>query len=89
MSLISDALKKARDPASELPPRLSQTLAALQSGCSEKEISTKLGISPHTVHNYVKALHQRLGVSSRGELLAKMKKQEGFLPKLSAVKLEE
>jgi hypothetical protein len=78
-----DALKKAKDPASELPPRLAQTLAALQSGSSEKQVSIQLGISPHTVHNYVKILHQRLGVSSRGELLAKTPRADGFLPKLS------
>jgi hypothetical protein len=65
-----DALRKAKDPGSDLPPRLAQTLAALQAGQSEKQVSIQLGISPHTVHNYVKILHQRLGVTSRGELLA-------------------
>jgi hypothetical protein len=80
----NDALLKARDPNSELPPRLAQTLAALQEGCSEKQVSLKLGISQHTVHNYVKALHQRLGVSSRGELLAKMPQPSGsFTPTFS------
>ncbi len=78
-----DALDKVRDPGSELPPRLSQTLAALQAGCSEKEVSNRLGISPHTVHNYVKALHQRLGVTSRGELLSKVPQADGFLPRFS------
>ena len=79
-----DALLRARDPATELPPRLAQTLAALQSGCSEKEVSLRLGISRHTVHNYVKALHHRLGVSSRGELLAKTAQpQTPFLPQFS------
>jgi DNA-binding CsgD family transcriptional regulator len=66
-----DALDQARDPNHDLPPRLLQTLEALRAGCSEKQVSLKLGISQHTVHNYVKALHHRLGVSSRGELLAK------------------
>ena len=79
-----DALKRATDPGSDLPPRLAQTLAALQDGCSEKEVSTRLGISPHTVHNYVKALHSRFEVTSRGELLAKVPKATGgFVPKLS------
>jgi DNA-binding CsgD family transcriptional regulator len=81
-----DAIKKAQDPSENLPPRLAQTLAELASGSSEKQVSMKLGISRHTVHNYVKALHRRLGVSSRGELLAKagqMKEASGFTPKLS------
>ena len=77
-----DALRKAKNPNLELPPRLAQTLAALQGGCSEKEVSVRLGISQHTVHNYVKALHQRLGVSSRGELLAKTPRSDAFTPKL-------
>jgi DNA-binding CsgD family transcriptional regulator len=29
-----------------------------------------MGLSRHTVHDYVKALHRHFGVSSRGELLA-------------------
>jgi DNA-binding NarL/FixJ family response regulator len=79
-----DAIKKAQDPGSDLPPRLAQTLAELQAGASEKQVSLKLGISRHTVHNYVKALHRRLGVSSRGELLAKARPAGGdFTPKLS------
>jgi DNA-binding NarL/FixJ family response regulator len=82
-----DAIQKAQDPASDLPPRLAQTLAELQAGSSEKQVSIKLGISRHTVHNYVKALHRRLGVSSRGELLAKMRPSGGdFTPKLSVPK---
>ncbi len=79
-----DALRKAGDPSAQLPPRLTQTLAALAEGCSEKEVSQRLGISRHTVHNYVKALHQRLGVASRGELLAKVSHaQTPFLPRFS------
>ena len=64
-------LRRAGEPGSDLPPRLTQTLNELLSGASEKQIAVKLKLSPHTIHNYVKALHQRFGVSSRGELLAK------------------
>jgi DNA-binding CsgD family transcriptional regulator len=78
-----DAIKHTSDPNSELPPRLQQTLEALSNGASEKEVSVQLGISRHTVHNYVKALHQRLGVSSRGELLAKVRKSSEFVPKFT------
>jgi DNA-binding CsgD family transcriptional regulator len=79
-----DALRRAKDPASALPPRLSQTLDELLQGRSEKEIALRLDLSRHTIHNYVKALHQRFGVSSRGELLARAGKQrETFTPQLS------
>lgn len=66
-----DVLRKAQDATSDLPPRLAQTLEALLEGASEKQIAQQLNLSRHTIHNYVKALHQRFEVSSRGELLAK------------------
>jgi DNA-binding CsgD family transcriptional regulator len=79
----ADALRKAKDPRVDLPPRLSQTLGELLTGASEKQIALKLELSQHTIHNYVKALHQRFGVSSRGELLAKAGQVEQFRPRLS------
>jgi DNA-binding CsgD family transcriptional regulator len=54
----------------DLPPRVGQTLVRLLAGRSEKQIALDLGVSPHTVHTYVKQLHKRLNVNSRGELLA-------------------
>src|SRR4051812_38405795 len=80
-----DALRDASNPHQDLPPRLSQTLTELLAGHSEKEIAAKLELSRHTIHNYVKALHQRFEVSSRGELLAKVgaASKPDFKPKLS------
>lgn len=54
-----------------LPPRQRQTLERLLQGDSEKQIALRLKLSPHTIHSYVKALHKRLAVSSRGELLSR------------------
>ncbi len=54
-----------------LAPRLRDTLNQLLTGASEKEIAVHLGISAHTVHDYVKAIHRELGVRSRGELLSR------------------
>jgi DNA-binding CsgD family transcriptional regulator len=54
-----------------LSPRHGQTLLRLLEGDSEKQVAARLGVSPHTVHVYVKALHRRFNVSSRGELLAR------------------
>jgi DNA-binding CsgD family transcriptional regulator len=79
-----DALKQTTDPQSSLPPRLAQTLNALVEGKSEKQVAIELGISPHTLHNYVKALHKRFNVSSRGELVSKaMSARQDFVPKLA------
>lgn len=63
------------NPISRLPPRLTQTLDALASGLSEKQVARKLRLSRHTVHDYVKELHRRFDVSSRGELLAAVHRQ--------------
>jgi DNA-binding CsgD family transcriptional regulator len=53
-----------------LPPRLRQTLECLLEGDGEKQAALRLGLSRHTVHEYVTALYRRLGVSSRPELMA-------------------
>jgi DNA-binding CsgD family transcriptional regulator len=53
-----------------LSPRERQTLELLLTGFAEKQIAARLAISKHTVHVYVKSLHKRFNVSSRGELLA-------------------
>lgn len=54
-----------------LAPRLRDTLQGLARGLSEKQLATDLGLSQHTVHDYVKALHRHFGVQSRSELLAR------------------
>jgi DNA-binding NarL/FixJ family response regulator len=48
-----------------------QTLEGLLAGEAEKQIASRLDLSPHTVHVYVKLLYKHFGVSSRGELLAR------------------
>jgi DNA-binding CsgD family transcriptional regulator len=58
------------DLLDDLPPRLRDVLQALARGLSEKQVAAELQLSAHTVHDYVKALHRRFGVASRGELLA-------------------
>ena len=54
----------------ELPPRLREVLLRLTRGLGEKQLAAELKLSPHTVHDHVKALYRRLHVGSRGELLA-------------------
>jgi DNA-binding CsgD family transcriptional regulator len=51
--------------------RQDQVLKLLMDGKSEKEIAACLGLSPHTVHVYVKALYREHAVGSRPELMAK------------------
>lgn len=59
------------DPTAGLTPRHVQTLQRMLAGDSEKQVALHLGVSPHTVHVYVKALYRHFDVSSRGELLAR------------------
>ena len=61
----------ADPPAVPLSPRMRQTLERLLAGDSEKEIASRLRLSRHTVHVYVKTMYRRFGVSSRGELFAR------------------
>jgi DNA-binding CsgD family transcriptional regulator len=58
-------------PIPPLAPRLRPVLRHLLEGDAEKQVAMKLGLSRHTVHQYIKVLYRELGVSSRGELLAK------------------
>jgi DNA-binding CsgD family transcriptional regulator len=61
-----------------LAPRLRQTLALVLSGAQDKEIAQRLGLSVHTVHDYVKALRRVFGVSTRGMLVARSRTMAGI-----------
>jgi DNA-binding CsgD family transcriptional regulator len=58
--------------APRLSPRQRQVLGLLRRGLGEKQVAAELDVSPHTVHDYVKALYKAHGVASRAELLAKV-----------------
>jgi DNA-binding NarL/FixJ family response regulator len=70
--LIGSALAAvASDPLTELAPRTGQALMLLAVGESEKRAAALLGVSKHTLHDYVKQLHRHFGVSHRRELLVR------------------
>jgi DNA-binding CsgD family transcriptional regulator len=64
--LSSLAANSAKVP---LSTRHQQLLVLLKGSKSEKQIAHYLGLSPHTIHNYIKELYRRLKVGSRAELL--------------------
>jgi DNA-binding CsgD family transcriptional regulator len=68
--LNGDLAPPGCDPISRLPPRLRQVLVCLLEGDSESQVAPRMGITPATTHQYVKALYRRLGVSTRAELMA-------------------
>ncbi len=49
-----------------------RVLNALMLGMTEGEAATAIGRSVSTVHDHVKAIHRKTGVSTRGELVARM-----------------
>lgn len=51
-----------------LTPREAEVVHLLADGLSTREISKKLNLSEHTIRNYLSAIYDKLGVSSRVEL---------------------
>lgn len=60
------------NPMNRITPREQLILEQLTLGRTVKQIASELGRSPHTIHDHVKSLHRKLGVSSRGELIARV-----------------
>jgi DNA-binding NarL/FixJ family response regulator len=66
--------RKASVPAQtrrSLSLRQRQTLTLLLTGLDERDIACVLGVSFHTVHQYVKTLYRVLEIQSRPELMAR------------------
>ncbi len=51
-----------------LTPREAEVVHLLADGLSTRDISQKLALSEHTIRNYLSAIYDKLGVSSRVEL---------------------
>jgi DNA-binding CsgD family transcriptional regulator len=58
--------------AHELTPREQQISQLIAAGSGTAEIAERLGLSAHTVRDYIKATFAKVGVSSRGELVAEL-----------------
>jgi DNA-binding CsgD family transcriptional regulator len=55
-----------------LTPRERDVVRAIARGSSTPEIAADLFLSAHTVRDYIKSVFDKIGVSSRGELVAKL-----------------
>ncbi|WP_372788028.1 response regulator transcription factor [Paraconexibacter sp.] len=53
-----------------LTPRETEVMHMITRGAKTAEIADTLYLSPHTVRDHVKAIFEKVGVSSRGELVA-------------------
>lgn len=59
------------DEATTLSPREREVLNGLAEGQAYKQIGDRLGLSIHTVRNYIRRIYQKLHVRSCGEAVAK------------------
>lgn len=59
----------------ELSAREREVLLALAEGCPYKQIGDRLGVSIHTVRNYVRRIYEKLHVHTRTEAVAKFYRQ--------------
>ena len=57
----------------ELTPRQLDVLHLLLQAHSIKQIARRLGLSPHTVEDYLKALYRKTGTNSQQELIAALR----------------
>lgn len=55
-----------------LSPREQEVTRLIAGGARTAQIAARLFVSPHTVRDHVKAIFEKVGVSSRGELTAKL-----------------
>ena len=55
-----------------LTPREVEVARRIARGLKTGEIAQELFLSPHTVRDHVKAIFEKVGVSSRGELVARL-----------------
>ena len=70
-STMSVQDQRIRPEIKLLSPAQQRVLFELLEGCSEKDVATKLNLSPHTIHNHIREIYARFCVHSRAELMAK------------------
>ncbi|GGL42943.1 helix-turn-helix transcriptional regulator [Planomonospora parontospora] len=58
--------------AYRLGPREQQVVRLVSAGLATAEIAARLSLSPHTVRGYLKQIFEKVEVSTRGELIAKI-----------------
>jgi DNA-binding CsgD family transcriptional regulator len=68
-----DITNPLQEQPASLSPRLQETLGHLLHGLPRKWIAEKMGISIHTLNDYVRELYSRLDVHSHAELIARFR----------------
>jgi DNA-binding NarL/FixJ family response regulator len=71
--------------AYDLGPREQQITRLIARGLGTAEIAQRLVLSPHTVRDYVKRVFEKVGVASRGELVARLFAEHYAEPVLDSI----
>jgi DNA-binding CsgD family transcriptional regulator len=70
--LVGGPLARFSDPSPrDLAPRVRQVLACLLQGDGDKQVASRLKLSPYTVNQYTKTIYRHFRVQGRSELLAR------------------
>jgi DNA-binding NarL/FixJ family response regulator len=69
--------KAVGDPFPELSDREQQVLHQLADGLTDREIATRLGISPRTVETHVGSILHKLGVKNRAQATRRFLESNG------------
>lgn len=69
LAVPDQALEAPSTPEPQLPPRLAKIARLVISGCTDKQIASRTGLSFSTVRTYVRQIYRRIGVHSRVELV--------------------
>ena len=72
---LQPVLAAPGDETIALSPREREVLDGLAEGQAYKQIADKLGVSIHTVRNYIRRIYEKLHVCSRTEAVAKYLRQ--------------
>jgi DNA-binding NarL/FixJ family response regulator len=72
---LQPVLAAPGDETTALSPREREVLGGLAEGQAYKQIADKLGVSIHTVRNYIRRIYEKLHVCSRTEAVAKYLRQ--------------
>ncbi len=82
LQLLLDTLRRAEPIRPVSPPgmgslaiREAQVANLVAEGLANKEIAKRLGITTHTVSNYLFRIYNKLGISSRVELVLSVVKE--------------
>jgi DNA-binding CsgD family transcriptional regulator len=80
--LVGGPLARFSDPSPhDLAPRVRQVLACLLQGDADKQVASRLKISPFTVNQYTKTIYRHFRVRGRVELMARWLRRGWPLPR--------